>query len=242
MTPKDLRLDTELPETRSLPDPSVLLQETAWASYEHALGAAEDTAAALTRLLDDDIAARADALRHLEQTVHHQNSIYSATVPVALYVASILVDPRTATAGIYRRDNRHRPLRAVLLDWLGEMADDVSDDAVAVHQRLGFFPLEEYSELVELRSLRPTIFNAVCAFLRDPEPHVADAAVITASLLLDGADVAHHQANLASLVHRVLLTSTDRTHRAHARRLLHRWGEPTPPELEVTGQGPEPPF
>nr|ALS91136.1 protein of unknown function (DUF2435) [uncultured bacterium] len=242
MTAKDRRLGTELPETRPLPDPSVLLQATAWASYEHALGAAEDTAAALTRLLDDDIAVRADALRHLEQTVHHQNSIYSATVPVALYVAAILVDPRTATAGIYRRDNRCRPLRAVLLDWLGEMADDVSDDAVAVRQRLGSFRLEEYAELVELRAHRPTIFNAVCAFLQDPEPYVADAAAITASLLLDGADVGHHQANLASLIPGVLLTSTDRTYCAHARRLLRRWGESTPPGLEVTGQSPDPPF
>lgn len=215
-------------ETSPLPDPDTLLYDTDWASCVHALGQAEDTPAALSQLLDDNTALRAKALRHLEQTVHHQNTVYSATVPVALYAAAILADPRTATAGIYRRNDVCRPLRAVLLDWLGEIAMDVGDHSVSIMERVGF-PLAEYPEMIELRAKRPVIFHAVQAFLNDPDPAVRDAAIIAAALLVDSnPELVGHRVLLAPGLS-VLVSSSHRIYQACAIDRLTAWGEPIPP-------------
>ncbi|MFF8732226.1 hypothetical protein ACF073_38040 [Streptomyces sp. NPDC015171] len=70
-----------------LPDPRDLLAGTDWASLEHACGPAAVTPVLLTGLLADDAGTQARALRHLNDPVRHQNTIYSATVPAAAYVA-----------------------------------------------------------------------------------------------------------------------------------------------------------
>jgi hypothetical protein len=166
-----------------------LLHGTPWPELGHALGAAGGTPAALGDLLAADAAVVARSLRHLEQTVHHQNSIYSATAPSALFVAAILSDPRVEAPGVYRRgDPRRRPLRAVLLDWLGEMADDVSDAAVEASRQPGFAPMDDRPEVLELRALRPVLHAAVVPFVADPEPSVRTAAVTAAARLLDQDD------------------------------------------------------
>jgi hypothetical protein len=152
---------------------------------EHALGAAGDTPAALGSLLSPDPDVVVESLRHLEQTVHHQNSIYSATPPSALFVAAILSDPRVEAPGVYRRGEPRRPLRAVLLDWLGELADDVSDAAVAASRQPGFTPMDDRPEVLELRALRPVLHAAVAPYLTDPESSVRTAAVTAAARLLD---------------------------------------------------------
>jgi hypothetical protein len=85
-----------------LPDPWDLLAGTDWASLEHACGSAAGTPALLAGLLADDAGTQAKALRHLNGPVHHQNTIYSTTVPAAVYVVR---DPRAAT---------EQSLRAVL--------------------------------------------------------------------------------------------------------------------------------
>jgi hypothetical protein len=206
------------------------------------MGPAEDTPAALSRLLDDDIAVRAKALRHLDQTVRHGNTICSATVPSALYVAAILADPRAATSGIYRRDDTCRPLRAVLLDWLGEIATDIDDHSVSIMERIGS-PLAEYPEMVELRTERPAIFRAVHTFLNDSDPTVRDAAVITAALLVDNdPELVGRRAVLTPSLN-LLVTSSNRIYRACAVDTLTAWGEPVPPNAaSLAGQSADPPF
>lgn len=233
MTARTPDAGCEPAETSPLPDPDTLLHDTDWASCDHALGQAEDTPAALRQLLDDDTAVRAKALRHLEQTVHHGNTIYSATVPVALYAAAILADPRTATAGVYRpRDlrwaNACRPLRSVLLDWLGEIAIDIGDHSVSIMERVGF-PLAEYPEKVELRAKRPAIFHAVQAFLNDPDPTVRDAATVAAALLVDSdPGLVGHRAVLAPALS-LLVNSNEPIYSVCAIDRLTAWGEPIPP-------------
>jgi hypothetical protein len=168
-----------------LPTPRAVLHDTPWPRLEHALGRAGDTPAALGDLLAADPAVVTESLSHLEQTVHHQNSIYSATAPSALFVAAILSDPRVEAPGVYRRGDPRRPLRAALLDWLGEMADDVSDAAVEGSRQPGFGPMDDRPEVLELRALRPVLHAAVVPFVTDPEPSVRTAAVTAAARLLD---------------------------------------------------------
>jgi hypothetical protein len=167
------------------PSPEAVLRDTPWPELGHALGAAGDTPAALGDLLAADSVVVAKSLRHLEQSVHHQNSIYSATAPVARFVAAILSDPRVGVPGVYRRGDARRPLRAVLLDWLGEMADDVSDAAAEASRQPGFTPIDLRPEVLELRALRPVLHAAVLPFLTDSEPSVRAAAITAAARLRD---------------------------------------------------------
>jgi hypothetical protein len=177
---------------------------------------------ALAQLLDDDTAVRATALQHLDQTVHHQNSVYSATVPATRYVAAILADPRTVTAAVYRRDGSVRPLRAVLLDWLGEIAEDVGDDAIAVMGRLGF-RIDDSPEILDLRAIRPTVLQAVYDLLEDLDPDVRHTAAIAAIRLLSPNELVHQRVALEPIVRDLLTTSTNRVHRDHAVAALHAW-------------------
>jgi hypothetical protein len=73
----------------------------------------------------------------LDISVLHQDSLCSATAPAALFVAAALNDPRTLAHEDYSTwDDRPRPLRAALLDWLGRIADaaaygETTDEATA---------------------------------------------------------------------------------------------------------------
>jgi hypothetical protein len=197
------------PTRAEVPEAVRLLRATDWIRLTHALGTAVDVPGALCRLLDEDLAVRADALDHLERFLHNQNTIYPATVPTALYLAAILPDPRTAALGVHRRDDWPRPQRAALIDWLGEIADDVRDDAVAIRRRHGF---ADYPPIHELRAHRDTISRAVAAFLDDPEPATRDAAVITSVLLTDIAALATRIDELGPRVRRVQAETTSRYH------------------------------
>ncbi|MFI7533724.1 hypothetical protein [Streptosporangium sp. NPDC049376] len=94
------------------------LGEPDWSRLFHAYGVAVDVPAHLDALVGDDERARVKAVDHLWAAVIHQGTPWSATPPAALVVAGLLSDPRTA---------RHRvasaPLRAVLLDFLGEVGE-----------------------------------------------------------------------------------------------------------------------
>ncbi|MEU2632625.1 hypothetical protein ABZ641_37420, partial [Kitasatospora sp. NPDC007106] len=87
------RSQTGHPRPAELPTCQTLLENTDWASLATACGTGESLPAALTRLTAPDPAARQSALRDVLGAVTHQNSIYEATVPVALYVAAILDHP-----------------------------------------------------------------------------------------------------------------------------------------------------
>lgn len=87
-------------------------------------GTAEDTPEHLTALLNPDQHVRSQALDHLHYAVHHQTTLYTATIPAALYVAGILPDSRTAWPV-----DLPGPMRAALLGWLGSVADQADDEA-----------------------------------------------------------------------------------------------------------------
>lgn len=208
-----------------LPDPWDLLAGTEWASLEHARGSATGTPALLAGLLADDTGTQARALRHLNEPVHHQNTIYSATVPAAAYVAAILSDPRAGTV-VVDGDGRARPLRAALLDWVTSVAIEVDSEAEAQMAGVGFC-VEEYPESVQVRALRPGLFQAVSAFLHAPDLAVQEAAIAAAVALLDTPELVQQRALLTPLVRAVLVSSDNRSYRFLARRGLKPWGEDT---------------
>src|SRR5258708_11048821 len=88
-----------------------VLEETDWGALSHAYGVAADAPSRLTGLLSGDPAACADAVGYLDAAILHQGSIYPATAPVALFVAGILSDPRTAVqaGGGFSRGERVPP-------------------------------------------------------------------------------------------------------------------------------------
>ncbi|WP_406433154.1 hypothetical protein [Streptomyces sp. NBC_01589] len=72
-----------------------MIEGTDWAALEHDYGAAQDTPLRLLQLLDEDPEVQAGALGLLDVSVLHQESLYSATAPAALYIAAVLSDSRT---------------------------------------------------------------------------------------------------------------------------------------------------
>ena len=243
------------PNAAVLPVARVLLERTDWAALEHALGPAADIPGALRQLIDDDVAVRARAFSVL-QLINHQNSIYSATAPAALYIAATLPDPRVAaTINVsYHGGQSSRPMRAVLLDWLGDMAGDVGDEAAVSALGRGF-RMDSQPEIVALRVARPAIFRAVAAFLEDDNLDVRQAAITAAAQLVDAPALLHRRAALAAPLRVLLATSSSRYHRVRTKQALLSWGE-DPVTLtefvnpaECTGadplsccQEPEPPF
>ncbi|MCX4486621.1 hypothetical protein OG890_22245 [Streptomyces anulatus] len=205
-----------------------LLDGTDWASLATPYGTGESLPAALTRLLDLDPAVRAAAAKDALDGVTHQNSIYEATVPVALYVAAILNHPATA-AGEHAHKADLRQLRHLtretLLDWLGNTAYDADDETVAIGERHfdeGF--LDACPDIRAFRDLRPVIYTAVQPFLTDDNTKVRDAALVTAIPLIEHHALTSHRNELADHAHRLLSTSTDRHKRDRALDALNAWG------------------
>ena len=62
-------------------DPQSVLRATDWTALEHARGPATDAPEMLIALLDTDQGIRTKALGYLFNTLHHQNTLYRATVP-----------------------------------------------------------------------------------------------------------------------------------------------------------------
>ncbi|MBR7827577.1 hypothetical protein KDK95_14760 [Actinospica sp. MGRD01-02] len=208
-----------------LPPAAQLYTHTDWASLGHANPFDFDLASTLTLLLHDDAATRANALHDLQSAVHHQNTIYPSTTPVALYIAALLFDPRTDGVGVYGRNDVPRTLRAALLDWLGELADDVGEQSAAIAQRFGYATTAEETAL---RALRPTLLNAATAFADSQDSDVRHAAVTTTLLLLDTIEERRrHETAYAQLVEEILATSSNRYHRARALDSLDAWGHDT---------------
>ncbi|WP_143076756.1 hypothetical protein [Streptomyces sp. MUSC 14] len=79
-----LTLDQELAEPI---DPAEVLAATHWGALEHAYGPADDVPEMLTGLTHVDEGVRSRALSDVHHVVHHQNTLYTATAPAALYVA-----------------------------------------------------------------------------------------------------------------------------------------------------------
>ncbi|MEU6509704.1 hypothetical protein [Streptomyces sp. NPDC046942] len=218
-----MTLDQELAEPI---DPAEVLAATPWGALEHAYGPANDVPEMLTGLTDVDEGVRSRALDDLHHVVHHQNTLYTATAPAALYVAGILGDARSLRSVEKNPHSSPGPMRAELLGWLDSVANEADDEAAAISRRIGF-PPEEYPPFVDICRIRPQLFRATSAFLEDPDTHVREAAVSTCIPLLDDPRLRHHRVVLAPLLRNVLAASALWQHRERSIEALTTWGEDT---------------
>ncbi|MER5349251.1 hypothetical protein ABT093_02805 [Kitasatospora sp. NPDC002551] len=228
MTDAPSQTDAALPNV--LPHYRTLLDETDWASLATPCGTGEILPAALARLLDPDPGTRAAAVFDALGAVTHQNSIYEATVPVALYVAAILNHPATAMGNRGRDADRapHRPTRAALLDWLSSTAYDADDENVAAGERhCGKEFLDDYQEMRAFRDLRPVFYSAVQPLLGNDDAEVRAAAVVAAIPLVEHPALVPHRGELADRARDLLSTSADRYKRDRVFDALKAWGHDT---------------
>jgi hypothetical protein len=212
-------------------DPSALLLATDWSSVDHCCpNAAPATPVILAGLLDDDEVVQRSAVHDLRQVVTHQDSIYGATAPAARFVIAILGHPRTMTSGIYFYEERRRPMRAALLEWLGGLADDATFDEDGPG---------EPADVAAVRAVLPLIYEAARPYLVDVDPLIREAAVHAVAMTLASPELAVHIPHVVPLV-RALCTSENRGYRHLAQRCLVTWGvEPGPlPDQRSWGPGP----
>ncbi|MFI8185373.1 hypothetical protein ACIF70_33340 [Actinacidiphila glaucinigra] len=243
------RSNAGAPREPDLPPYQVVLAETDWGSLQTAFGSGEDLPKVLTQLLEPDPKVQVTALRELGELVGHQNTIYEATAPAAMYVAGILTHPAAMT----RRPYRDIPIRATLLGWLASTLHDASDEIVARNEEYwpGFAP---DTTVAAFRELRPMLYRAVAPFLQDSHENVREAAVMAALILAEHPALAEHHDHLAGHARRILDTSSYEPNRRVAWRALKAWGHhspgPEPLSEEAEDRGPhsdgrgdlEPPF
>ncbi|MER5411087.1 hypothetical protein [Streptomyces sp. NPDC002769] len=214
--------DRTSPAAVGLPDPHWTLTQTNWAGLKH--GLATNAPKMLMALLDTDQTVRTKALADVHGILHHQNTIYEATVPTALYVAAILTDPKTTLPVDKNRRDAPGCMRAELLAWIGSVANEVTDAVDAISRRHGF-PLDDYSPAVAIRESRPQLFAAVFAHADDADRQVSEAAIAACIPLLDDAELLPHRATLVPLLREVFGTSERWQHRERAIDALDAWGE-----------------
>ncbi|MGW1395672.1 hypothetical protein ACWD6Q_28875 [Streptomyces nigra] len=216
----------------ALPHHQALLDGTDWASLEIPFGpgAGEALPTALARILDPDPVIRSAATDDALRMVTHQNTIYQATVPVALYVAAILHHPTISADSFGHNADMppHRPTLARLLDWLSATAYDADDECLAISEHHhGKGNLQEDREMRAFRDQRPAIFFAVHPLLGHDNTQVRDAALLAAIPLAEHPVLTAHQVELAGHAHRLLATSTDRYHRDRVLNAMKAWGHHT---------------
>ncbi|MFF5790206.1 HEAT repeat domain-containing protein [Streptomyces sp. NPDC012693] len=224
MTPQDeYPISGQAVDGRLL-DPLSVIEGTDWATLEHAYGMALDTPLRLLQLLDEDPEVQAGALGLLDMSVLHQESLYSATAPAALYVAAVLNDPRTLASheNYSTCDDRPRPLRAALLEWLGQIAD-----AVAYGETIDEQDGNDPGVSDAVRAVRGTILDAVAPHLLDPAPAVREAALNATIALLQSPELTGRISGAARTLRQLLAESTDRRERATITLTIGAWGEDT---------------
>ncbi|MFF7215733.1 hypothetical protein ACFZAU_35235 [Streptomyces sp. NPDC008238] len=214
------RSNAGAPRGPDLPPYQVVLAETDWGSLETPFGKGEDLPEILARLLEPDAKIQVTALSELGELVGHQNSIYEATAPVAMYIAGILTHPAAMTLRPYRSV----PIRATLLNWLVSTTYDASDEIVERNKQ--YFPgfLAPGTIVAAFRDLRPMLDRAVSPFLQDSHEDVREAAVIAALILAEHPALTEHRDQLAVHARRILDTSSDDPNRRVARKALEAWG------------------
>ncbi|MFJ7181615.1 hypothetical protein ACIQXA_35785 [Streptomyces massasporeus] len=228
MTNSRSRIEGRRPH--ELPHFQALLDGTDWASLGTVRGTGASLPTALAGILNPDPAVRTAATDSALRAVTHQNTIYEATVPMALYVAAILSHPVIAAANCgHDANNRpHRPTLVRLLKWLSDTAYDADDKCAAIGERYfgkGF--LDEYGEMHEFRDLRPAIFSGVHPLLSHDNAGVRDAALIAALPLAEHPGLTAHRAELVGHARRLLATSTDRYNRDRVLAAMKAWGHDT---------------
>lgn len=227
------RFSTGDPYQPGLPPYRVLLDETDWGALQTAFGSGENLPDILLRLLEPDPAVQVAALSELGELIHHQNTIYEATAPAVMYVASILHHPAAMTLRPYRSI----PVRATMLYWLASVAYDASDETVARLEQYcpGF--LAPGTTMAAFRELRPMLYRAVIPFLQDDHEDVREAAVIAVLVLAEHAALTAHRDHLAVHARRILGISSVITNRRIAWKALEAWGH-TPPGSEPLWEEP----
>lgn len=201
--------------------PLEILAGTDWSALEHAYGGADDLPEQLIGLLSGVPEVAGDVLGVLDAAVLHQGSIYSCTAPVALFVAGILGDERTGVEceSSLPWDDRFRPLRAALLEWLGNVGESATYfDGVTD-------PEADLEAELACRATRPELYRAVAPFVWDPVASVRTEALRAAGHLLLAEELADVRCALADR----LVEDASRTRpveRAHLALVLDGWGIP----------------
>ncbi|MFJ6785663.1 hypothetical protein [Streptomyces yangpuensis] len=208
----------------------MLLDNTDWASLATVRGTGEALPTELARILSPDPAVRSAAADNALRAVTHQNTIYEATAPVALFTAAILSHPVIAADDFSHDADTppYRPTLVRLLEWLGDTAYDADDECFAIsegHCGTGF--LYEDREMRAFRDLRPAIFSAVRPLLGHENAEVHDAALLAAIPLTEHPFLSAHRALLVGHARRLLATSTDRHHRDRVLDAMRAWGHDT---------------
>lgn len=218
------RSNAEVPHGPDLPPYQVVLAEADWGSLETPFGNGEDLPKVLARLLEPDPKIQVTALSELGELVGHQNTIYEATAPVAMYVADILTHPAAMTLRPYR----NIPIRATLLGWLASTLYDASDEIVGRNRQYcpGFGT--PGTTVAAFRDLRPMLYRAVAPFLQDSHENVREAAVIAALILAEHPGLAEHRDHLAVHARAILETSSYDPNRRVAWKALEAWGHDVP--------------
>ena len=214
------RSNAGTPREPDVPPYQVVLAETDWCSLQTAFGNGKDLPRVLVRLLEPDPKVQVTALSELGELVGHQNTIYEATAPVAMYVAGILTHPAATTVRPYR----NVPIRATLLSWLASRAYDASDEVVGRVERYvpGFLAHDGIT--ATFRDLRPMLYRAVAPFIQDSHENVREAAVTAALILAEHPALAEHRDHLAVHARVVLETGSCGPNRCVARKALEAWG------------------
>ncbi|MEV7400464.1 hypothetical protein AB0N93_08665 [Streptomyces sp. NPDC091267] len=203
-----------------LPPYQVVLSETDWGTLATPFRNGE----VLARLLTPDPRVQVNALSELREMVGHQNTIYEATAPAAMYVAGILTHPAAMTPRPYR----NVPIRAAMLSWLASTVYDASDEIVGRTEQ--YFPgfLSPGTIVASFRDLRPMLYQAVSSFLRDSHADVREAAVVAGLILAEHPVLTVHRDHLAVHARAILDTSGDHPNRRAARKALEAWGHDVP--------------
>ncbi|MFE2540020.1 hypothetical protein [Actinacidiphila glaucinigra] len=210
------------PRLHELPHHQALLDGTDWASLATVRGTGESLPAALKGLLSSDPVARSAATRMALGAVTHQNTIYEATVPVALYVAAILGHPVAGMAA-------HRPTLVVLLEWLSDTAYDADDACVAIAERCCDEGCRDECcrQMREFRDVRPAVFSGVHPLLGHDDADVRDAALVAAIPLAEHPVLTLYRTELVDHARRLLATSTHRRRRYRVLDAMKAWGHDT---------------
>ncbi|MGW0291153.1 hypothetical protein [Streptomyces tuirus] len=222
----------ENPRPHELPHYQALLDGTDWASLEtpSGPGTGESLPTALAGILSPDPVVRSAATDDALRKVTHQNTIYEATVPVALYVAAILHHPAIAADDFGHDADMppHRPTLVKLLEWLSATAFDADDECLAHGERhCGEDFLGDYEEMRAFRDQRPAIFSAIHSLLGHDNAEVRDAAFVAAIPLAEHPVLTAHRAELVGHARRLLATSTDRHTRDRVLDAMGAWGHDT---------------
>jgi hypothetical protein len=79
------------------------------------------------------------------------------------------------TSGVYFYEERRRPVRAALLEWLGNLADDATSDEDGPG---------EPADVAAVRAVLPLIYEAARPHLVDADPLIREAAVHAVAMTL----------------------------------------------------------